>query len=109
MLPTLPDDHFHTMAALLPPTAQCSEKQQLRRATAAGVLLRSLGAREPIESVLATQAVCAHHAVLQCLRYAAHGDQPAALTSRLLGRATALSNAFVRTVHALRRRQNERP
>ena len=109
MIPALPEDHLDTMVAALPPTEHDDDERQLRRATAAVVLLRSLGAREPIEAILATQAVLAHHTVMQCLRRSARAGQPAALTSRLLGRAPALSNAFVRTVHALRRRQNERP
>jgi hypothetical protein len=99
----LPDD---PLAAMLAPIERGTDQQRHRGAAAAAVLLRSLDAQEPIEAVLATQAVLAHRTAMQCLRSVAQQhDLPAALASRLLGRAATLSNAMLSTVRAIDRRQ----
>ncbi len=94
------------LAAMLAPIEHGAEQQRHRRVAAAAVLQRALDAHEPIEAVLATQAVLAHHTAMQCLRRVAQHDLPAALASRLFGRAATLSNTLLRTVRAIDQRQD---
>jgi hypothetical protein len=99
------DTTLDILLAALPPAPHDTDERRQCRAAAAAVLLRSLDAEEPIEEVLATQAVLAYHATMECLRRAVRDDLPPAISSRLTARAARLSLMFIRTLNTLDRRQ----
>ena len=70
------------------------------------IALRSLDAREPVEAMLATHVVLAHHAAMQCYRRAAQDDLPPAIASRLFGNAANLSRTLTGVLRNLHERQD---
>lgn len=104
--PLLTDDLLYTMMAALPSTEQDTEQQKNRRQAAAAIALRSFDAQEPIEAMLATHVVLAHHAGLACYRFAARDNHPPALASRLFGNAANLSRTLAGVLRNLEQRQD---
>jgi hypothetical protein len=105
--PLFTDDLLHGLAVALPTPERQTEGQQHRRSAAAVVALRSLDARGPVEAMLATQAVLAHHFTMECYRRAARSSQTPNLNIRLLGTAAMLSRTMGGVLHTLERRQEE--
>jgi hypothetical protein len=107
LLPALfTDNLLGSMMAALPSPERETIQQKTDRVTAAIIALRSFDAQEPIEAMLATHVVIAHHAALACYRLAAQDKQPPALTSRLLGNATNLSRTLTGVLRSLEQRQD---
>jgi hypothetical protein len=113
--PLFTDDLLQTMTASLPSTEQEPEHQKTRRMAAAVIALRSLDAQEPIQAMLATHVVLAHHAVMQCYRRAAQENQPPDLANPcpwaldpggLFGNAVNLSRTLTGVPRDLERRQD---
>jgi hypothetical protein len=102
--PVFTDDLLRMMIAALPSIEHLTDEQRSDRVAAAMLALRAFDPKEPIEAMLATHAVLAHHAALTCYRRAAHGNQPAAIASRLFGSAATLS----RTLGGMLRNLEER-
>ena len=92
--PVFTDDLLRMMIAALPSIEHLTDEQRSDRVAAAMLALRAFDPKEPIEAMLATHAVLAHHAALTCYRRAAHGNQPAAIASRLFGSAATLSRTL---------------
>ena len=92
--PVFTDDLLRMMIAALPSIEHLTDEQRSDRVAAAMLALRAFDPKEPIEAMLATHAVLAHHAAMTCYRRAAHGNQPAAIASRLFGSAATLSRTL---------------
>jgi hypothetical protein len=105
--PLFTDDLMHALAVALPTPERDTEAQQHRRTAAAVVALRSLDARDPIEAMLATHAVIAHHFTMECYRRAARSSQTPNLNTRLLGTAAMLSRTMGGALHKLEQRQDD--
>jgi hypothetical protein len=104
--PLFTDDLLATMMASLPAPERETVEQKTDRVTAAIIALRSFDAQEPIEAMLATHVVLAHHAALACYRRAAQDNQPPALASRLFGNAANLSRTLTGVLRSLEQRQD---
>jgi hypothetical protein len=107
--PTFTDDLLHSLAVALPSPDQETRECKARRLAAAVVVLRSLDAQQPVEAMLATHAVLAHHFALECYRRAATSSQTAELNTSLLGTAAMLSRTLGATVQALRNPRDVEP
>jgi hypothetical protein len=105
--PLFTDDLLYALAAALPSPEQEADGLKHRRHAAAILALRSFDAREPVEAMLATHAVLAHHFTMECYRRAARSSQTPNLNTRLLGSAAALSRIMGSTLHTLEQRQEE--
>jgi hypothetical protein len=105
--PIFTDDLLHGLAVALPTPERPTEAQQHRRTAAAVAALRSFDAKDPVEAMLATHAVLAHHFTMECYRRAARSSQTPNLNTRLLGTAAVLSRTMGGTLHILEHRQEE--
>ena len=94
------------MMTALPSPERETVDQKTHRVTAAIIALRSFDAQEPIEAMLATHVVLAHHAAMACYRRAAQANQPPALASRLFGNAANLSRTMISALRSLDQRQD---
>ena len=105
--PLFTDDLLYALAAALPSPEQEPDGLKHRRRAAAIIALRSFDAREPVEAMLATHAVLAHHFTMECYRRAARSSQTTNLNTRLLGSAAMLSRIMSSTLQTLEQRQEE--
>jgi hypothetical protein len=105
--PLFTDDLLAALAAALPTPEQETEGLKHRRRAAAIVALRSFDAREPVEAMLATHAVLAHHFTMECYRRAACSSQTTNLDTSLLDSAAVLSRIMSSTLHTLEQRQED--
>jgi hypothetical protein len=104
--PLFTEDLLHAMMAALASPEQEPDQCRRRRKAAAVIALRSLDAREPVEAMLATHVVLAHHAAIRCYRRAAQDDLPPAIASRLFGNAANLSRTMTGVLRNLHERQD---
>ena len=99
--PLFTDDLLFALAAALPSPEQETDAQRQRRRVAAILALRSFDARAPIEAMLATHAVLAHHHALECYRRAARAGRTSRLDTRQLACAAMLSRSMTSALHSL--------
>jgi hypothetical protein len=99
------DDLLRMMMAALPSIEHLTDEQRSDHVAAAMLALRAFDPHEPIEAMLATHAVLAHHAALTCYRRAAHGNPPVAIAARLFGSAASLSRTLRGTLRSLEERR----
>jgi hypothetical protein len=103
--PLFTDDLLYALAGALPAPGQETDRQKKRRRAAAIVALRSFDAREPVEAMLATHAVLAHHHAMECYRRAASTGGAAVFDAGLLDAAAALSRTMGSTLLTLQQLQ----
>jgi hypothetical protein len=103
--PLFTDDLLATMMSALPSPERETVDQTTQRVTAAIIAIRSFDAQEPIEAMLATHVVLAHHAAMACYRRAVQANQPPALASRLFSNAANLSRTMTGALRSLDQRQ----
>ncbi len=100
--------HRTMMAA--PPTVG-SDGQPLENYSAglAGLALRGFAPKDPVEAMIASQAVALHFASLECSRRAMLPGQPADMASRLRKDAANSARAMIDMAEALDRRRGKGP
>ena len=100
--------HRTMMAA--PPTMG-SDGQLLENYSAglAGLALRGFAPKDPVEAMIASQAVALHFASLECSRRAMLPQQPANIASRLRKDAANSARAMIEMAEALDRRRGKGP
>ncbi len=82
------------------------------RAALVGLTMDSLSAfapKDPVEGMIAAQAVALHHASMECLRRAMIPEQPAEIAAKLRKDGTNMSRAMVDMVEALARHRGKGP
>jgi hypothetical protein len=103
--PLFTDDLLATMMAALPSPERETVDQTTHRVTAAMIAIRSFDAQEPIEAILASHVLIAHHAAMACYRRAAQANQPPARASRLFSSAASLSRTMTSALRSLDQHQ----
>lgn len=82
------------------------------RAALVGLTMDSLAAfapKDPVEGMIAAQAVALHHASMECLRRAMIPEQPAEIAAKLRKDGTNMSRAMIDMVEALARHRGKGP
>ena len=105
--PVFTDDTLFTLIQALPAAATDPADRKLRRKVAAMHLLRSLDAQQPVEAVLATQAVLFHYNAMDALRCAARSPQPTETSAgHQTARAGRACTLFCRLLNELAKKQD---
>ncbi len=100
--------HRTMMAA---PSTVGSDGQPVENYSAAlaGLALRGFAPKDPVEAMIASQAVALHFASLECSRRAMLPGQPADMASRLRKDAANSARAMIEMAEALDRRRGKGP
>ena len=101
---------LHRTMVAAPPTMG-SDGQPLENYSAglAGLALRGFAPKDPVEAMIASQAVALHFASLECSRRAMLPGQPADMASRLRKDAANSARAMIDMAEALDRRRGKGP
>lgn len=84
--------------------------EQIVAATAAALsAVQGFAPRDPVEGMMAAQAVALHHAAMECFRRAMVPGQPSEVAERLRRQGANLSRAMVDMAEAIDRRRGKGP
>ncbi len=98
-----------TMMAAPPTTGSDGQLLENYSAGLAGLALRGFAPKDPVEAMIASQAVALHFASLECSRRAMLPGQPADMASRLRKDAANSARAMIDMAEALDRRRGKGP
>jgi len=94
-----------TIVDILPYIPNSSEQERANQRDTAFVFLAQLDPRDPLQAMLAVDAIAAHNASLHLYRCAARPDMPVALGLRFHGKAEAMARLTDAKIRELRRQQ----
>jgi hypothetical protein len=101
--PALADYLLGMLAGSLPPAE--NEQVSLARREAVRLAFRALRPRNPMEAMLAAEAIAAHHVIMDCFRIALSPETEPAAAARARSNAATLSRIRLATLRALEKQK----